>query len=681
MLLASIDDHLASIGTAFREFEGSPVASGDESAVAEAASWLESAAAMLADHRASMQMSDADAEDLAERAERLAGLADDLVEEMDFGFLFDRERGLFSIGYNVMDGRLDRSFYDTLASEARLTSFVAIATGQIPPEHWFKLARSLTPTGSERALLSWSASMFEYFMPLLVMRAYPGTLLDETYRAVIARQKDYAATRKVPWGISESAYYAQDLDRNYQYRAFGVPGLGLKRGLIDDLVIAPYASILAAPLVAGDVLRNLERLRQFGMSGKYGFYEAIDFTPARVPAKEGRGVVLRTFMAHHQGMSLVALDNALHDDPMQRRFHDDPRVQSADLLLQERIPHQVPLKNPPIELVDRVPSARDAADTATRVYTTPHTLSPRCHMISNGSYVVMVSSAGGGYSQRQQTALTRWREDITTDSWGQFCYVRDLETNRFWSTAYLPTAHEPDEYECTFAPDRAVFRRVDGSIETRTEIVVSPDDDAELRRVSVTNLGTTPRRLDLTSYAEVVLASGDADLSHPAFSNLFIETRLVQGRDARHRLAPAAVRQRAQVPRPPAQRPRPRRAGRAVRNRSCEIHRPRAHARSPARDVSASALEHGRSSARPDRQSAARRAACAWRDRPADVHDRLRRERSRRARDDRQIRRPARHRARDCARGRPRADRASAPGLDHGGHLCLPAPRRPAPGR
>ena len=532
MLLTSIDDHLSSIGIAFREVEDAPPTNDEEAAVEQAADWLERAAATLADHRASLQMDAAGVEDLAERAERLAGLADDLVEEMDFEFLYDRERGLFSIGYNVVDGRLDKSFYDTLASEARLTSFVAIATGQIAPEHWFKLGRSLTPTGIDRALLSWSASMFEYFMPLLVMRAYPGTLLDETYRAVIARQMHYASTRKVPWGISESAYYAHDLDKNYQYRAFGVPGLGLKRGLADDLVIAPYASALAAPLVAADVLRNLERLRDLGMSGRYGFYEAIDFTPARVPEKSGRSIVLRTYMAHHQGMTLVALDNALHDDPMQRRFHGDPRVQSADLLLQERIPHQVPLKNPPIELVGRVPSARDAITAAARVYLTPHTLSPRCHTISNGSYAVMVTNAGGGYSQRQQTALTRWREDITMDPWGSFCYIRDLDSNLVWSTAYLPTAREPEEYECTFAPDRAVFRRVDGDIETRTEIVVSPEDDVELRRVAVTNLGTAPRRLDLTSYAEVVLAPPDADLAHPAFSNLFVETRSVAGRDA-----------------------------------------------------------------------------------------------------------------------------------------------------
>ena len=482
--------------------------------------------------RAAIDRSHALAEELVDRIVRLGGLADDLIEETEFGFLFNRERQLFSIGFSVTDGRLDMSYYDTMASEARLASYLAIALGQVSHEHWFKLGRSLTPTGTARALLSWSASMFEYFMPLLVMRAYPDTLLDETYRAVLQRQIEYAAQHRVPWGISESAYNAQDLERNYQYRAFGVPGLGLKRGLGDDLVIAPYASMLAAQLAPVTVLRNLQHLAREGLAGRYGFYEAIDYTQARVPEGAGRGVVLPTFMAHHQGMSLLALDNALNDLPMQHRFHADPRVQAADLLLQERIPHQVPLKNPPIEVADHVPSARVPSAPAVRRYTTPHTLSPRPHLLSNGSYVVMVTNAGGGYSRRQQTAMTRWREDVTADGWGSFCYVRDLDSGEYWSTTHQPTGREADQYEATFAPDRAVFRRVDGGIETRTEIVVSPEDDAELRRVSVTNHGDKPRRLDLTSYAEVVLAPGDADLSHPAFSNLFVETRSVGDRDA-----------------------------------------------------------------------------------------------------------------------------------------------------
>jgi cyclic beta-1,2-glucan glucanotransferase len=472
------------------------------------------------------------AEESIERLERLGALADDFVEETEFGFLYTPERQLFSIGFNVAEGRLDASYYDTLASEARLASFMAIATGRIAPDHWFKLGRSLTPAGRSRALLSWSASMFEYLMPLLVMRSYPGTLLEETYGAIIDRQMRYGERRGVPWGVSESVYFAQDLEGNYQYRAFGVPGLGLKRGLGDDLVVAPYASLLAAPLAPREVLANLERLRSQGMTGRYGFYDAIDYTADRLPKDHEGGMPLVTYMAHHQGMTLLALDNALHDSPMQARFHSDPRVRAAELVLQERLPHLVPLKNPPIEKAEHIPSTRQLVAPQFRRYITPHTLSPRTHLLSNGSYAVMLTNAGGGYSRRQALAMTRWREDTTTDAWGSFIYVRDLENGDVWSTTYHPTRREPDEYEATFAPDRATFRRVDGQLEIRTEIVVSPEDDVELRRVSVTNHGTTPRSLELTSYAEVVLAPGDADLAHPAFSNLFIETVAVPERDA-----------------------------------------------------------------------------------------------------------------------------------------------------
>jgi cyclic beta-1,2-glucan glucanotransferase len=472
------------------------------------------------------------AEEWIERMERLGALADDFVEETEFGFLFAPERQLFSIGFNVAEGRLDASYYDTLASEARLASFMAIATGKIAPEHWFKLGRALTPAGRSRALLSWSASMFEYLMPLLVMRSYPGTLLDETYGAIIERQVRYGERRGVPWGVSESVYYAQDLEGNYQYRAFGVPGLGLKRGLGDEMVVAPYASLLAAPLAPREVLANLERLRAQGMTGRYGYYDAIDYTVDRLPKDHVGGVPLVTYMAHHQGMTLLALDNALHDSPMQARFHSDPRVRAAELVLQERLPHLVPLKNPPIEKAEHVPWTRQPVVPQVRRYITPHTLSPRTHLLSNGSYAVMLTNAGGGYSRRQSLAMTRWREDATTDAWGTFIYVRDLENGDVWSTAYHPTRREPDEYEASFAADRATFRRVDGQIELRTEIVVSPEDDVELRRVSVTNHGNAPRSLELTSYAEVVLGSADADLAHPAFSNLFIETAAIPERDA-----------------------------------------------------------------------------------------------------------------------------------------------------
>ena len=472
------------------------------------------------------------AEELIERAERLGALADDLIEETEFGFLFNTERQLFSIGFSVTDGRLDNSYYDILASEARLASFMAIATGTLSHEHWFKLGRALTPAAGSRALLSWSASMFEYLMPLLVMRSYPGTLLDETYEAVVKRQIQYGHQRSVPWGISESAYNAQDLDKNYQYRAFGVPGLGLKRGLAEDLVVAPYASILAAPLAPNDVVTNLERLAREGMRGRYGYYESIDYTPERLPPDHKGGVVLKTWMAHHQGMSLLALNNLLNGSPMQARFHADPRIQAADLLLQERVPQLVPLRNPPIETAEHVPIARRTAAPPVRRYTTPHTLSPRAHLLSNGSYTVMVTNAGGGYSRRQHLAMTRWREDITADAWGTFIFVRDLDSGDVWSTTHQPTGREAEEYEVTYSLDRAVWRRLDAGLETRTEIVVSPEDDAELRRVSITNHSHRARTLELTSYAEVVLAPAESDLAHPAFSNLFVETTALPQWDA-----------------------------------------------------------------------------------------------------------------------------------------------------
>ena len=472
------------------------------------------------------------AEELIERAERIASLADDLIEETEFGFLFNPERQLFSIGYSVTDGRLDNSYYDILASEARLASFMAIATGALSHEHWFKLGRSLTAAGRYRALLSWSASMFEYLMPLLVMRSYPGTLLHETYDAVVQRQIQYGVQRGVPWGVSESAYNAQDLEKNYQYRAFGVPGLGLKRGLGEDLVVAPYASVLAAPLTPRDVLDNLRRLEKEGLNGRFGYYEAIDYTPERIPPDHKGGVVLRTWMAHHQGMTLLALDNLLNGSPMQNRFHADPRIQAADLLLQERVPQLVPIKNPPAETAEHVPSLRRAAAAPVRRYTTPHTLSPRGHLLSNGSYAVMVTNAGGGYSRRQGLAMTRWRSDITTDRWGTFIFVRDLDTGDVWSTTHQPVGRDADDYEVTFALDRAVWRRVDAGLETRTEIVVSQEDDAELRRVSITNHSHRARSLDVTSYAEVVLAPHSADVAHPAFSNLFVETTALPQWDA-----------------------------------------------------------------------------------------------------------------------------------------------------
>jgi cyclic beta-1,2-glucan synthetase len=460
-----------------------------------------------------------------QQVEHINRVADEFLTSTELNFLFDTERHLFAIGYNVTEGRRDSTYYDSLASEARLASFIAIALRHVSQEHWFKLGRLMTAVGQHRALVSWSASMFEYLMPLLVMRTYPRTLLNETYEAVVARHIEYAKGFGVPWGISESAYNVQDTGANYQYRAFGVPGIGLKRGLADDLVVAPYASVLAASMRPKEVLQNLEDLASEGALGPMGFYEAVDYTKDRLEAGQRRAVV-KTYMAHHQGMSLVALNNAVNGNIMQARFHSEPRVQAAELLLQERSPHLVPLDRPPDEhKIEEAPGR--VVPTLVRRYVTPHTVTPRGHLLSNGSLSVMVTNAGGGYTRWRELAITRWREDSTCDGWGTFCYIRDLETGQFWSSGFQPSGRETDNYEVTFAPDRAVFRRRDEGIEAITEVTVSPEDDAEIRRVSVTNHSPTIREIELTSYLEVVLAPQAADMAHPAFSNLFVESAAI----------------------------------------------------------------------------------------------------------------------------------------------------------
>jgi cyclic beta-1,2-glucan synthetase len=467
-----------------------------------------------------------------ERMRVIQSLANQAEEfsRMHYDFLYDKSRHLQTIGYNVEDRRADPSYYDLLASEARISSFVAIAQDQLPQESWFAMGRLLTTFNGEPILLSWSGSMFEYLMPLLVMPLYENSLLHQTCRSAVIRQIEYGNQRGVPWGISESGYNRVDAQMNYQYRAFGVPGIGLKRGLADDLVIAPYATALALMLMPEDACENLQRLSEEGFMGKYGFYEAIDYTPSRVPRGKSR-FIIKSFMAHHQGMSLLSLANTLLDRPMQKRFESDPLCMSALLLLHERIPRATAYYAHTASLVN-VRIASGTAETPMRVFNTPHTPYPEIKLLSNGRYRVMVTNAGGGYSHWKDLAVTRWREDVTRDNWGSFCYIRDAESGEYWSTAYQPTLRKPEKYEAIFSEGRAEFRRRDHDIDTYTEIAVSPEDDIELRRVRLTNRTRSRRIIDITSYAEVVLASQDADMAHPAFSNLFVMTEIFPQRHA-----------------------------------------------------------------------------------------------------------------------------------------------------
>ncbi|MBF0201394.1 MAG: cyclic beta 1-2 glucan synthetase [Desulfamplus sp.] len=450
--------------------------------------------------------------------------------EMKYDFLFDLSRRLLSIGYNVSDHRRDSGYYDLLASEARFAGFVAIAQGKLPQESWFALGRPLTSTGEGPVLLSWSGSMFEYLMPLLVMPAYENTLLYQTCKSAVASQIAYGKKCAVPWGVSECGYNAIDVHHNYQYRAFGVPGLGLKRGLAEDLVIAPYASVMALMIAPKMACLNLERMTREGFSGKYGFYEAVDYTQSRLPPGRDNAVV-RSFMAHHQGMSFLSLSSVLLDRPMQKRFESEPLFQSALLLLQERIPRATSLYILKNELADHH-KAVGMVEKPIRCFSRPDTPTPEIQLLSNGRYHVMVTAAGGGYSRWKDLAVTRWREDSTSDNYGFFCYIRDIKTQKYWSTTHQPTLTPAKKFNVVFSEGRAEFRCEHDELEAYTEVVVSPEDDIELRRITLTNRARRKRTIDVTGYAEVVLAPPMADALHPAFSNLFVETEIIPEQQA-----------------------------------------------------------------------------------------------------------------------------------------------------
>ncbi len=463
----------------------------------------------------------------------LARRCDTLADGMEWKFLYDVSRGLFSIGWRPPDaegpGRVDTSYYDLLASEARLASFIAIARDEVPQEHWFRLSRALVRVEGCTTLVSWSGSMFEYLMPLLLLRSHPETLLENACRALVRAQVRYGRRHGVPWGISESAYDVQDVHGTYQYRAFGLPGAGLKRGLAEDLVIAPYATALAAVVDPVAAAANFRRIAREHAIGPHGFLEALDYTPRRTAGPDGGTVPdprrlhpVRACFAHHQGMSLLALASAVLGAPMVRRFHSDPRVQATEPLLQERVPHHVPVvrARPP-----ETTRAEPVTDEVTpRRYRSPHTRYPATHFLSNGRYTAAVTHAGGGASTWRGLAVTRQREDATTDPGSQFVYLRDVRSGLVWSAAHHPVGREAERYRVVFEADQALFERTDDGIETRMEIVVSPEDDVEIRRVTLVNRGDRLREIEVTSFVEIVLAPPADDLAHPAFHKLFLET-------------------------------------------------------------------------------------------------------------------------------------------------------------
>ncbi|MDQ2691606.1 MAG: cellobiose phosphorylase, partial [Chloroflexota bacterium] len=456
---------------------------------------------------------------------RLADHCESFIQAMRFDFLYHPQRHVFHIGYNVESGRLDSNYYDLMASEARITSLVAIARGDVPQNHWLHLARPLTEFDGTRCLLSWSGTMFEYLMPHLFMESYPNTLIDQSSRAAIEQHIKYGAENNIPWGTSEASYYNFDAAQVYQYQAFGVPSLGYKRGLSNDLVVAPYASLLALPFSPHEVMQNLSRLEELEMWGLYGFYESIDFTAERLKTGEEYAII-RSFMVHHQGMILLSLCNTLFDKRMIRRFHADPRIESVEMLLQEQTPTHVSTERPRHQQAETVRPGTSIPLDPWRV--TPDAPYTQVHTLSNGSYSLLISAAGSGFSRWEDIELTRWRDDPTLNDRGSWIYVEDRFNGQLWSATRQPTLMNPDRREVNFYPHRVEFERQDGDLVVRTLVAVAANENVEIRRVSLSNQGAHSRALALTSYTEIILNQQSADQRHPAFNKLFIESEFLE---------------------------------------------------------------------------------------------------------------------------------------------------------
>ncbi len=464
----------------------------------------------------------------AERIDQIQSLvnqATEISKSTNMQFLYNKDRKLFSIGYHVEDCKLDNCFYDLLASEARIASLIGIGKGEIPIDHWWSLGRPYRVVNGTKVLVSWGGTMFEYLMPLLFTHHYEGSLLGNACENAVVCQIQYGKKRGFPWGVSEAAFSEIDARGTYQYRSFGVPGLGFKRDLEKDLVVSPYSTGLALIIDPIAALRNLRSLNEGtqNLYGSHGYYESIDFAREYGPHGE-RGIIVYAYMAHHQGMFLIGANNLLNKNIMPKRFHADPRVKGVESLLYERIPTH---PNYTVGYRREIPLTHLTpfnAIQAMGILDTPHTSTPRVNLLANNTYSVMVTNTGGGYSKWLDFDITRWRADTTNDAWGSFCYIKDMQSGKIWSSTFQPTYSKGQKFSVHFKTDKAEFKRRDNLIETKTEIAVSPQDNVEVRLITLANLSKSTCYLELTSYSELALAPHKVDLSHPCFNKLFIQT-------------------------------------------------------------------------------------------------------------------------------------------------------------
>lgn len=469
-------------------------------------------------------------EELISKMKSLMDRITKLIDDTKFKPLYDEDKDLFYIGFNVEEDKELNIHYDLLASEARTASYIAISRREVPLRHWEQLGKSLIMENNRISLASWSGTMFEYMMPALTLKNYKNTLLDETYNTSIRIQKDYGYSNGVPWGISESGFFAFDNQLNYQYKAFGVPALGFKRGLKDELVISPYSTFLALKFDYNGVLENIRRLKDEGLEGKYGFYEAVDYTKSRLPSHLDKGIV-KSYMSHHQGMIFAAINNFLHKNVLVDRFHRDPQMKCGEFLLQEKIPLR-PIISKEKENLEEIQVVWNREERLSkRVYFKEDLKHVKSHLLSSSTYTTMITNRGEGFSKVGDIFINRWRKDHMSSPYGQFIYIKDIMNNRIWSTTYAPTYKEPDSYRVEFSTYKGGFSRIDGDIETKMDIFLLPEELGEIRRVRLINNGEEERLIEAISYFEIVGETLNSDLAHPAFNNLFIRTKVQEDQE------------------------------------------------------------------------------------------------------------------------------------------------------
>lgn len=450
---------------------------------------------------------------------------DELIEHTDFTKLYNEKMQLFSVGYNVEENMLTDSYYDLLASEARQTSLVAIAKKDIEQKHWYNLSRTLTVLNKYKGLISWSGTAFEYLMPNINIPKYPGSLLDESCKFLIMSQKEYNKKLKIPWGISESAFNLKDLNNNYQYKAFGIPWLGLKRGLADEIVVAPYASMMAIIDEPIEVLKNLKQLEKLGMYNKYGFYESIDYTPTRLRKNETKAIV-KTYMAHHQGLILLSINNLMNNNIVQKRFVQNPEIEAVDILLQERMPENIIITKEEKEKVEKIKYI-DYENTTQREITKINTKLNNVNVIGNDKYTIIMDQKGNGYSKYNNILINRYKYTDDEEQ-GIFFFFKNIKTKRIWTSNYMNYLSKADKYVMCFTPDMNKITRQDGNIETITKISVAPTEPVEIRRIELVNHGIEDETIEITSFLEPLISEKEQDYAHRAFNKLFLEYEIIE---------------------------------------------------------------------------------------------------------------------------------------------------------